>query len=250
MDGTIYQGSELYPTTIPFLNFLKNKNIRYLFLSNNSSLCTDEYVMKLKNMGISAESGDFYISTDYAVDYLKQKYPSYKRLFVFGMKSIYSVFNDAGFEVAEDNPDAVIIAFDRNMTYDRLCQAAYFVRNGVPAFATHPDVFCPTNLKTWLVDCGAITACIELSTGKQITRLGKPDPGFLRAAAEHCHVPVENTLMIGDRLSTDILLGINAGAHTCRICGPGADTTPVPGVEAEYVVDNLGILQKMMSAQS
>ena len=245
MDGTIYHGGRLYPTTIPFLNFLKSNGIGYRFLSNNSSFSTAEYVKKLDKLGITATEDEFYISTDYAIDYLKANLPNARRLFVLGMKSIYSTFEKAGYEVVDENPDAVIVAFDRELVYERLCRAAYFIKKGVPSFATHPDVFCPTDLETVLVDCGAFIACLETATGCKLTVLGKPDPGFLRAAAARCGVQPEETLMAGDRLSTDIRLGINAGAMTCRLVGPGADLTEVPGVFPDYTVNDLGELQKI-----
>ena len=249
MDGTIYHGSRLYPTTIPFLNFLKSRNIGYHFLSNNSSYSKSEYVAKLAKVGIAASENEFYLSTDYTIDYLKKFMPEVKKLFVFGMKSIFPTFEEAGFTVENSDPDAVIVAFDRSFDYDRLCQAAYFIKKGLPALATHPDVFCPTDQETLLVDCGAITACLEKATGCKIKVLGKPDPGLLRAAAERCGVNVEETLMCGDRLATDILLGINAGALTCRINGPGADMTEVPGVIPDFELPDLGELQKIWESE-
>lgn len=245
MDGTIYHGSRLYPTTIPFLNFLKSRNIGYKFLSNNSSFSTQEYVAKLGKLGISATPDEFYISTDYCIDYLKANFPGVKKLFIMGMESIFSAFEAAGFTVTDTAPDAVIVAFDRTLTYEKLCKTAYFIKQGIPAFATHPDVFCPTDQPTFLVDCGAFTACLETATRCKITVLGKPDPGFLRAAAARCGVLPENTLMAGDRLATDIRLGLNAGSVTCRLTGPGADLTPCDDVTPDITVNDLGELQNM-----
>ena len=243
MDGTIYHGSRLYPTTIPFLNFLKSRGIGYKFLSNNSSFSTAEYVTKLAKLGITASADEFYISTDYCIDYIKANHPEVKKLFIMGMESIFPAFESAGFSVTYDAPDAVIVAFDRTLTYEKLCKTAYFIKQGVPAFATHPDVFCPTDQPTFLVDCGAFIACLETATRCKITVLGKPDPGFLRAAAARCGVAPEQTLMAGDRLSTDIRLGINAGSVTCRVAGPGADLTPCEGVNPDVTVNDLGELQ-------
>ena len=103
------------------------------------------------------------------------------------------------------------------MTYKRLCEASWFIYNGVPGFSTHPDVFCPTDQPTRLVDCGAISRCVELATGKTLRQLGKPDAGFLQRAAARFGVRPENALMCGDRLATDIAAGVNAGTLTCRM---------------------------------
>ena len=95
------------------------------------------------------------------------------------------------------------------------------------------------------VDCGAITKALETATGAKLKVLGKPDPGILLAAAARRKIPIENCMMIGDRLTTDIAVGINAGAMTCRINGPGADLTTAPGVVPDLELRDLGQLQAL-----
>ncbi len=248
MDGTIYHGKTLFPTTLPFLQFLRERGIGYAFLSNNSSYSTEEYVEKLARLGIPSEPGDFYISTDYAIDYLKTNHPERKRLHLLAMASIEPAFREAGFEIVEENPDAVIVAFDRTLTYEKLCRSAWFLRQGVPGFATHPDVFCPTDQPTWLPDCGAVTRCLEAATGVRLTVLGKPDPGYLLLAAKRRGVPPKKVLMVGDRLGTDIALGIGAGAMTCRILSPGAELAPPADIVPDLTVNDLGELQALWEA--
>lgn len=243
MDGTIYHGGVLFPTTIPFLNFLKARGIGYTFLSNNSSYGHAEYVKRLANFGIAATDDQFYISTDYAIDYFRRFHPELKRLHTLGMPCMDRMLEAAGFVVDREDPQAVVVGFDRELTYENLCRTAWHLRRGVRGFATHPDVFCPTDKPTCLVDCGAVTACLEAAAAVKLTVLGKPDPGMLREAAARKGVAVERTLMIGDRLATDIALGVNAGALTCRINGPGADLTPAPGVVPDFELRDLGALQ-------
>ena len=245
MDGTIYKGNHLFPTTVPFLDFLRERGIAWTFLSNNSSYSAAEYASKLKRLGIAAEPEDFYTSTEYAIDYLRHHHPEIRKIFLLGMASIVPAFREAGFAPDDAEPEAVVIAFDRSLTYEKLCRAAYFLRRGVPGFATHPDVFCPTDQETWLVDCGAITKALEVSTGKTLKVLGKPDPGMLRAAAARHGVLPGECLMIGDRLSTDIALGVNAGALTCRILSADSEHTDVPGIVPDYAVRDLGELQEI-----
>ncbi len=244
MDGTIYNGSVLFPTTIPFLDFLTSRGIGYTFVSNNSSRSTAEYIAHMEHFGIPVTAENFYTSADYAIDYLKQNYPEYRRVYVLGVKSLKKTFEDAGFVMDDEKPDAVVVGFDRELTFERLCKAAYFLRCGVPGFATHPDLFCPTNEPTWLVDCGAMTACLELSTNTKIHVLGKPDPGMLRAAAARKGFTADQVLMAGDRLSTDIALGQYAGAVTCQIL-PCADFNPPPEIKPDFVLNNLGELQAL-----
>lgn len=249
MDGTIYHGSELFPTTIPFLNFLTERGIGYTFLSNNSSYGHEDYIARLGKFGIKTGPENFYISTDYAIDYLRRNEPQIKRIYPLGMPCMTEMFEEAGFIIDNEDPQAVIVGFDRLLTYGNLCRAAWFLRKGVPGFATHPDVFCPTDEPTWLVDCGAVTACLEKATNTKLRVLGKPDPGMLREAAARKNTPIENVLMAGDRLSTDVSLGLNAGAITCHIVTPGADLIVPEGIVPDYAVKNLGELQAIWLEQ-
>ncbi len=243
MDGTIYHGGTLYPTTMPFLDFLKSRNIPYAFCSNNSSYSKDEYVARLAKYGIETSKENFYTSVDFLVDTLRAEHPEWKRLYLLGVPAMKAEMEEAGYEIVDENPEAVIVSFDKTLVYKRLCEASWFIYNGVPGFSTHPDVFCPTDQPTRLVDCGAISRCVELATGKTLRQLGKPDAGFLQRAAARFGVKPENALMCGDRLATDIAAGVNAGTLTCRIVGPGADLSSKADVTPTFTCDNLGELQ-------
>ena len=248
MDDTIYCGTTLFPTTKPFLEFLTSKNISYAFLSNNSSYSTSQYVERLANMGLEVTPSHFYTSTDYTIDFLKHFHPEYKKIFLLGMPGIRPAFESAGFELVDDNPDAVIIAFDRQLVYDRLCKAAYFLKKGYPVFATHPDVFCPTDQPTWLVDCGAIIACLETATATKLTRvLGKPDPGILIEGAKRYGFDASNVIMCGDRLATDVAVGRRAGGLSCHISKPMDYSHIDESVRPHFTVENLGELQDLWS---
>ncbi len=248
MDGTIYEGSRLYPTTIPFLEFLKKNGIGYGFLSNNSSYSTAGYVERLRGMGISVTEDDFYSSTDCAIDYLKRNRPALRRIFLLGMKEIEPMFEKAGFIIDDDRPEAVIIAFDRRLTYDRLCRAAWHLSRGTEGFATHPDRICPTDLPTVLVDCGSITKCLEHATGKKITVLGKPHPYMLTEPLARRGASPDQALMIGDRFSTDIATGVNAGTRTCHITATGEETSG-GDITPTLSVRDLGELRKIWSEE-
>ena len=243
MDGTIYHGSKLYPTTLPFLEFLKKHNIKWNYCTNNSSRSKSDYVKHLAKFGLSASEEEFYTSIDFLADVLHNDYPQVKKLFVLGVPSMQQELAESGFEIVDDAPDANIVSFDKTLTYDRLCRAAWFLQSGVPSFSSHPDVFCPTDQPTVLVDSGAISRCVELAAGKELIQLGKPHGGFLTNAAARLGLKPEETLMIGDRLATDIASGVNAGTLTCRITGEGADLASYADVTPDFSCDNLGELQ-------
>lgn len=244
MDGTIYHGSTLYPTTMPFLEYLESNGIKYAFCSNNTSYSKAQYVQRLEKYGIAATPENFYTSTDFLVDTLRGEHPGWNRLFLLGVPAMAQELEEQGFQIVDDAPDAVIISFDKTLTYEKLCRAAWFLSKDVPGFSTHPDVFCPTDQPIFLVDCGAISKCVETATGKKLRQLGKPDAGFLQRAAARFGVKPCNSLMIGDRLATDIAAGVNAGTLTCRIVGPGADLASYAPVTPTYTFDNLGQMQQ------
>ncbi len=249
MDGTIYQGSELFPTTGPFLEYLKRHGIGYMFLSNNSSYSTVEYINRLAGFGIQARPEEFYISTDYTIDYLRALPQPPRRLYFLGMPSVWESFAAAGFQFDDREPERVVVGFDRTVTYEKLCRAAWHLHRGIPGIATHPDVFCPTDEATWLPDCGSLTAALSAATGARFTVLGKPDPGMLAAAARRKNCTPRQTLMVGDRLETDIRLGLNAGALTAWIENDTAELRKPSGITPDYTVKNLGILQQLMEKE-
>lgn len=246
MDGTIYRGTTLFDCTLPFLAFLRSKNIGYAFLSNNSSISTAMYVEKLRKMGIEATPDNFYTSTHYAIDYLKENLPTAKKLYLLAIPEVRAEFEAAGFVFEEKDPDAFVLAFDKTLTYEKMCKGAYFMRKGVPSIATHPDVFCPTDKEEWLVDCGAMIAALETSTGVKMKVLGKPDPGLLTHAAHRRNITdMKQCLMIGDRLSTDVAVGINSGSVACHIVDPNSEINPVKNITPHFAVKDLAELQKI-----
>jgi len=128
-----------------------------------------------------------------------------------------SEFEAAGFEScadsADDVPDVIVAAFDMTLRYERLCRAAWWIKQGVPYIATNPDRVCPTDQPTVLVDCGSICACLEHATGRRpdIT-LGKPDPNMLSGILSRHGLQPYEIAMVGDRIYTDVQMAHNAGA--------------------------------------
>ena len=110
------------------------------------------------------------------------------------------------------SPQAVVVGFDTTITYERLCRAAYFIAQGLPFLATHPDLVCPTDEPTVLVDCGSLCACLTAATGRAPQVFGKPSPVILQSLAGHLGLPVESMAMVGDRLYTDVAMARAAGA--------------------------------------
>jgi HAD superfamily hydrolase (TIGR01450 family) len=217
MDGTIYTGGTLFETTAPFLELLRQLGISYTFLTNNPSKNSADYLAHLRRLGVVATPEQLYTSAQATIEFLHERFPQHRRLFVLGTPSMQAAFTAAGFELLPDRPDAepdaVVVGFDLELTYARLCRAAWWIQRGKPYFATNPDRVCPTDQPIVLVDCGAICAALESATGRAPTAvLGKPDPAMLRGILHHHNLRPEELAMVGDRLYTDVAMAHRAGA--------------------------------------
>ena len=217
LDCTIYSGGTLFDSTEPFLELLQQLKIGYTFLTNNPSKNITDYLAHLEEMGIAAHAEQLYTSTQSTIEFLQERFPRLRRLFVLGTDSMSAAFTAAGFELMPDSPtdepDAVVVGFDLSLTYPRLCRAAWWIQQGKPYFATNPDRVCPTDQPTVLVDCGAICAALESATGRPPTAvLGKPDPAMLRGILHKHNLRPEELAMVGDRLYTDVAMAHRAGA--------------------------------------
>lgn len=217
MDGTIYLGSRLFPFTPGFLEDMRSAGIGYSFLTNNPTRSVADYIRKLEGMGIQASEDNMYTTSLAAIDWIKETYPSARRLFLLGTPSMVTQFEKAGFVSCADDPadvpDVLVVAFDPTLTYERLCRAAWWASQGIPYVATNPDRVCPTDKPTVLVDCGSLQKCIEHATSrKPDIVLGKPDPTMLRGIMHRHGLKPDEIAMVGDRIYTDTAMAHNAGA--------------------------------------
>jgi HAD superfamily hydrolase (TIGR01450 family) len=216
MDGTIYSGDTLFDFTRPFLAQLRALGIGYTFLTNNSSKSVKDYVARLHAMGIAATPDQIYTSTNATLEYLREELPAVRRLFLIGTPSMSAEVAAAGFTLtadrATDEPDAVVVGFDTDLSFSRLCRAAYWIKQGKPFIASHPDRVCPTDEPTVWVDCGSVCAALEAATGRGPDAvLGKPEPQMLHGLLQKLGLRPEELLMVGDRLYTDIVMARQAG---------------------------------------
>jgi HAD superfamily hydrolase (TIGR01450 family) len=211
MDGTLYRGKRLFDATIPFLNRLRRLGLSYTFLTNNTSLSKLDYVEKMRQLGISATEDQIVTPADSTIAYLRRELPHVRAIAVLGTTSLCKQFEDAGFEITWDAPEAMVVGFDTSLSYERLCRTAYWIDCGLPFVATHPDLICPTDEATVLVDCGSICACLTAATGRQPVVLGKPDPSMLLDICERLEFGADEVAMVGDRLYTDVAMAQRAG---------------------------------------
>ena len=219
MDGTIYLGDRLFPATIPFLEAVKRRGGRYIFATNNSSRSVEDYVRRLEGMGLAVGREDFLTSVDVLIHRLKRLEKSYSLCYVMGTRSFLRQLEEAGIPVTdrlEDGVDCLLAGFDRELTFQKLEDACRLLVRGVDFWATNPDWVCPTEFGA-VPDCGSVCEMLRRATGRSPRVVGKPEPDMAMLAMEKTGWGPEETLVIGDRLYTDIACGINAGVDTALV---------------------------------
>ena len=218
MDGTIYLGDRIFDGTLDFLSAVKASGGKYLFVTNNSSKSTDAYVEKLRKIGIESSEDDFLTSTDATCLYLK-RYEG-KKFYVSGTKSFESQLKASGVVTTTDIEDdvfGIVMGNDTELTFKKLDDVSRLLTERELVYiATNPDWVCPTSYG-YVPDCGAVAEMINRATGKSPIFIGKPKSEMLLLAMERFGYSKEETLMVGDRVYTDIASGYNAGVDTVLV---------------------------------
>lgn len=214
LDGTIYLGEKLFEGVIDLIRLLEKKNKFFFFLSNNSSKSTLDYLSKLNNMNLNITRENIILSQHPTIDYLKKS--NFEKVFLLGTESLKHEFLSEGFILTETDPDILVLAFDKELTYERLVRASYLLQNGIPYIATHLDDKCPTE-EGYIPDAGGIAALLFKATGRMPRVFGKPNKEMLLFKLQELEIHPKDAIMFGDRLYTDIKMGIEAGVVTCGV---------------------------------
>ena len=215
MDGTIYLDDDLFDGTLDFLSYVKSIGGRYMFLTNNSSKSVSAYVDKLKRIGIDATEEDFLTSTDATILYIQEKLQG-RKFYSFGTKSFTEQLASAGINVTterSDDIDAIVMGNDNELNFKKLEDACILLLKDIEYIATNPDWVCPTSFG-YVPDCGSVAEMLWRATGKRPHFIGKPRPEMILLAMKKYGYSPEETVMIGDRMYTDIASGYNAGVDT------------------------------------
>ena len=217
MDGTIYLGNRLFDFTLAFFECVKKMGARYMFLTNNSSKSADLYLKKLAGMGIPADSNDLITSTHATALYLKKRYGN-QPIYGSGTAAFLEELAALGVNITSsmDGPAALVMGYDTELTFQKLENMCILLGKGVDYVATNPDWTCPTEYG-YVPDCGSVALMLKNATGREPVFIGKPMPDMVNMALERAAVSKEETLIIGDRLYTDVACGINAGIDAALV---------------------------------
>lgn len=245
LDGTIYLGNALLPHAGETIQVLRNLGRRTIFLSNNPTHTAQAYAYKLTHLGLPTSAADVINSSVVMVEFLRQRMPG-ARLFVIGEEPLCHELRSAGFELTEDarQVQAVIASFDRTFVYRKLQIAFDALRNGAHFYATNGDRYCPVP-GGGEPDAAAIIAAIEACTGVCVeTIVGKPSPIMIEAVMNLIQLRPEQCLMTGDRLETDVQMGLKAGmAAALTLTGATSlESVADSSIRPTYIIRHLGEL--------
>ena len=215
MDGVIYHGNRLLPGVKEFVEWLYREEKRFLFLTNSSERSPKELRQKLARMGLEVDESHFYTSALATARFLSTQAPGCTA-YVVGAPGLFNALYDQGITMNDVNPDYVVIGETNSYNYDNIVKAVDLVRKGARLIGTNPDMTGPSE-NGIVPACRAFVAPIELSTGKSAYFVGKPNPLMMRTGLRMLGVHSDEAVMIGDRMDTDMIAGIETGLDTALV---------------------------------
>jgi NagD protein len=215
MDGVIYHGNRLLDGVHEFVNYLKAEDKRYLFLTNSSQHTPMELRQKLKRMGLDIHESHFYTSALATAKFLSHQMPGCSA-YVIGDSGLMNALYDVDIAVNDVNPDYVVVGETKNYHFGNICRAVHHVFNGARLIGTNPDITGPTE-EGIVPACKSLIAPIEIATGKTAYFVGKPNALMMRTGLRMLGVHSDEAVIIGDRMDTDIIAGIETGLDTVLV---------------------------------
>jgi len=246
LDGTIWIGERLIPGADRFVAWLTASKKRFRFITNNSSSSASAYVSKLRRLGIVCQEDAVFTSTEATLRYLRDK--EIESVFPLGTPSFVDQLVNAGVTIS-DAANCVVVAFDKTLTYEKADHAFQLLQSGAEFIATHPDVLCPIE-GGYSLDCGAILAMLESASGRKAKVLGKPNAEFVRLALEEMDASPSEAVIVGDRVYTDMRMGINSGIKTALVLSGETKKTDTLPFAVNYIVRDIGQLPQALESDS
>ena len=217
MDGVIWRADAPIGDLPEIFGRIRARGIKFIFATNNSTRTSEQYVARLQGFGVSVEPWQVVTSSQAAAHALAQKFPSGTKVYMIGEDGVRSALEEKGFEVLSVNnsleAQAVVIGMDRGIDFQKMVEATLLVRQGIPFYATNPDKTFPTP-RGEIPGAGAWCSVIITATGVEPIIAGKPFPFLMDLALERLGTSKEETLVVGDRLETDIAAGQAVGCPT------------------------------------
>lgn len=215
LDGTLYHGNRMIDGADLLIAELQQASIPYLFVTNNSSKTPEEVAERLSSMGIPAKGDQVCTSAVAAAEYIADEQPGC-RVACIGEQGLSSALADAGLRVVEDDPEVVVQGVDFSFTYDKLANAADWIRNGAKYVLTNPDLLLPGN-SGLMPGAGTLSAAIQAAAGSKPVVIGKPSGILMKHAIDRLGMSPEEVAVVGDNMLTDISAGVQARCGTVLV---------------------------------
>jgi NagD protein len=215
MDGVLVHEDKALPGAAEFLQRLEDRQRRFLVLTNNSIYTQRDLSARLARAGLDVPEESIWTSALATADFLAEQMPN-GSAYVIGEAGLTTALHSVGYVLTESAPDYVILGETRTYSFEAITQAIRLVSAGARFIATNPDVTGPTP-EGPLPATGSVAALITKATGVEPYFVGKPNPMMFRSAMNRIHAHSESTMMVGDRMDTDVVAGIEAGLDTILV---------------------------------
>ncbi|MEA4912683.1 MAG: HAD-IIA family hydrolase [Oscillospiraceae bacterium] len=209
MDGVIYHGNRLLPGVKEFVDWLYREDKAFLFLTNASGRTPIELKQKLQRMGLDVDESHFYTSALATARFLSHQAP-HCSAYVIGEPGLFNALYEAGISMNDINPDYVVVGESTSYNYENIQHAVHLVGQGARLIGTNTDITGPSE-NGIIPACRALIAPIEIATGKSAYFVGKPNPLMMRTGLKMLGAHSAEAVMIGDRMDTDIVAGVETG---------------------------------------
>lgn len=249
MDGVIYHGNQLLPGVPEFIDWLYREKKEFLFLTNNSGYTPKELQQKLARMGLDVSEKHFYTSALATASFLKEQSPGCS-VYAIGEAGLFNALYDAGITMNDVNPDYVVVGEGKSYSLDTLTKAANLVIGGAKLIGANSDLSAPIE-KGIAPACRALISPIELTTGKQAYFCGKPNPLMMRTGLRMLNCHSADAVMVGDRMDTDIISGLESGMSTILVLSgvSTAETINSYAYQPTMVLNGVGEIVKCANSQ-
>ncbi len=215
MDGVLVRGNTLVPGANDFINRLQSVEAKFLVLTNNSRFTPRDLAYRLKMAGLDIRENSIFTSAMATARFVHSQRPNGKA-FVIGESGLTTALHDLGYIITEHDPDYVILGETETLNQEIFTKAIRLVAGSARFIATNPDASGPSEFGI-VPGAGALAALIEKASGKKAFYIGKPNPLMMRTAINYLGVHSEDTIMIGDRMDTDIAAGVQSGMETILV---------------------------------
>ncbi|MFN8194424.1 MAG: HAD-IIA family hydrolase [Nocardioidaceae bacterium] len=248
MDGVLVHEEDPIPGAAEFIEALKSSGLKYLLLTNNSIFTPRDLRARLLGSGIDVPEDRIWTSALATAQFLAEQRPG-GTAYVVGESGLITAMHDVGFVMTDRNPDYVVLGETRTYSFEQITRAIRLIEAGARFIATNPDPSGPSALGT-LPATGSVAALIRTATGRAPYFVGKPNPLMMRSALNRLEAHSETTVMVGDRMDTDIISGLEAGLRTILV-GTGStrpDQVDVYPYRPSVVVDSVADLVEAVTS--